>query len=209
MISESYYWKSELLKYSSLIKKSQCSKRRWTSAQYGNLEKNVMIGFYIIRKLIESYKLTNKIVSTNICGIKYQLKKAGIHHFNNHRLDEFYDLENPLDASFSLDFLINQFIHSFIFRPIIEIKDGKLKREYVFTALLFTSDSKKKYLYQIDINEVVNLFKMLGNCNVTSIQWEYAPKKNHLTITTSDKVQEIPEGILKLIQEEEENDVKV
>ena len=202
MISESYYWKSELIKYATFIEKSQCNKKRWTSVQYGNLEKNVMIGFYIIRKLIESHKLTNKIASTNIRGTKFKLIKAGIHHFNNYHLDEFYDLENPLDATFALDFLINQFIHSFIFCPIIDVKNEKPRRKYILMALLFTSDSKKDYLYKIDINEVINIFKVVGNCNVTSIHWKYNPKKNHSSIVTSDVVQEIPETILKLIQED-------
>ena len=128
MIAESYYWRNELLKRAESLKKNKYFNRRWIDSQYGNLEKNVMIGFYIIRKLIESQKLTNKLVSTNLNGLKYPTSKNGITIFNNHRIEEFYDLENPQKAKFKLDFLINQFIHSFIFKPIVSLngKNGKI-----------------------------------------------------------------------------------
>ena len=54
MIGESYYWKKELVKLAIKLDKRTKQKRAWTEAQHGTFEKEITIGFYIIRKLIEA-----------------------------------------------------------------------------------------------------------------------------------------------------------
>ena len=74
MIYESYYWRKELVKLATKLEKRISFSGSWTDSQYGTFEKEIMIGFYMIRKLRDSFKLTNNIISTKISGIKYPSK---------------------------------------------------------------------------------------------------------------------------------------
>jgi len=56
---ESIYWKEDLLKYSKHLQ-PVAKPARWSERIQVNFEKDVTISFFIIRKLIESTKLSFK-----------------------------------------------------------------------------------------------------------------------------------------------------
>ena len=60
MIWESAYWKEELLGHARRIRRRQALKR-WGDCASAGLEKDVLIGFYSIRKLIEAHKVSDEI----------------------------------------------------------------------------------------------------------------------------------------------------
>ena len=60
MIWESQYWKDELLRTASKLNK-RLNQKRWPESSMASLEKEIMIGFYIIYKLIAAHKLSNYI----------------------------------------------------------------------------------------------------------------------------------------------------
>lgn len=115
MIHESIYWKRELTKLSKKLTARIPYKRFWTGAQNGAFEKEVMNGFYMVRKLLESQKLPNIIASTKLIGRKYPNNGTDVHLMNNHRFFEHYDFDNGKDEKFDLKFLINQIVHKLYF----------------------------------------------------------------------------------------------
>lgn len=201
MISESYYWRQELISSAHYLDSKMYHKRRWTDAQYCGIEKATMIGFYIIRKLKEASKLTNMILSTNIRAYKYKSTNTGISLHNSHKWPDFYDLSNKIDCKLDLSFLINQFVHSFIFYPVIT---NCPLYKYHFTSLLFNSDSEKdKFLYEIEIEKIIELFNNIGNSNITYTCRKWNPKKKKYDILNKDEEQDIPPSILDIIKQEE------
>ncbi|WP_370409059.1 hypothetical protein [Tenacibaculum dicentrarchi] len=224
MILESYYWKKELLKTSEKLKKKIKVKKYWTPKKYAKFEKEIMFGFYIIRKLIEANKLTNKIVSTkkeykvhNNLGTKITIR-------NRHSFDEYYDFGNYSIRKSDLKFLNNQFIHSYIFSPIISTVDDyslKLMKNEKLTdeehckihensekeviGIFFNSDKNKdKSIFQIDIKTIIEIFQDVGNCNVTSISMKYNEKKDDWDCVLKDDENKIPNESLELINKLEE-----
>ncbi len=179
------------------------TKRKWTDTQYCGIEKATMIGFYIIRKLKEASKLTNKILSTNIRAYKYKSTNTGISLHNIHKWPDFYDLSSKIGCKLDLSFLINQFVHSFIFYPVIT-NCTLHKYKYHFTSLLFNSDSEKdEFLYEIDIEKIIELFNNIGNSNITYTYRKWNLKKKKFDIRNEDEEQEIPQSILDIIKQEE------
>jgi len=128
MISESYYWRREILKISNRIKRRTENYKEWNDEDYGNFEKDIMFGFYIIRKLMESFKLTNKLGSTKIECSVYPHRGERINFRNNNRFFNFYDFDSKTVKKFDLKFLINQFVHSYIFKPTFDVVDDEIKR---------------------------------------------------------------------------------
>lgn len=61
MVWESHYWKKELVR---AIKRIERKTRQvtWPQRFYARLELDVMISFYMVRKLIEAKKLSQKIL---------------------------------------------------------------------------------------------------------------------------------------------------
>src|SRR5688572_15709380 len=107
MISESYYWKRDLLKLARKLTKRK-SNDFWRESDYGEFEKEIMIGFYIIRKLRHSFKLSNITVSTRVRGRKIPNNGKAIHLLNNHKYSELYNFNKAKRGKFDLPFLANQ-----------------------------------------------------------------------------------------------------
>ncbi|MGE4512550.1 MAG: hypothetical protein AB7E26_01875 [Chryseobacterium sp.] len=194
---EKYYWQKKLSKITASLKNRKHFKKD-SSNIIGELEFNIASGFYIIRKLMEHNKLTNRFISTNVKGVKYPF----LHHkkltpFNAHRWPEFYDLQNKQTAKFDIQFLCNLFIHSFYFVPsaifveehintqfenTLEINDNEYydlckihKRTY--NKILFNSDDKKtEFLYEIDVDKIINIFEEVSLIDITKASIKYNPK---------------------------------
>jgi hypothetical protein len=185
MIYESHYWKTELVKLSKKIAKRVPYKRFWTDAQNGAFEKEVMIGFYIIRKLMESQKLPNRMASTKVKGRKFANNGAAVHLMNNHRFYEFYDFDNGRNEKFDLIFLTNQIIHSYIFSPDFNIDEGS--GEMTLDAIHFCSDDQRNdWLYEIKISSVIDLFNRVGVSVVTEVHLTFDPKKMDYRVVSKD-----------------------
>ncbi len=220
MIHESYYWRKELIIISKNIQKKIKVEKNWSDSKYAKFEKDIMFGFYIIRKLMEAKKLSNIIGST-----KFQLKMFAsngkpITLLNNHRFDENYNFENTKPIKRDLKFLINQFVHSYIFKPIISVVDGKSLKlienekisdeDYIeiyesgdkeLTGILFNSDTdKNKFLYEIDIYKIIEIFEKVGNCNITKVEMIFNPTKGDYDTFQYEGENEISEETKALTQ---------
>ena len=200
MIHESYYWKTELVKLSKKLTARIPYKRFWTDSQNGAFEKEVMIGFYMVRKLLKSQKLPNIIASTKLNGLKYPNNGTDVHLMNNHRFPEHYDFENGKDEKFELKFLINQIVHSYIFSPDFEINEetGDMTLSSIHVC---SDDHRNKWIYEISLKTVIDLFDKVGRSNVTSAHYMYDPQKKDYRVSQSDGVVPIPENIEKFIKQ--------
>ena len=202
MIHESHYWKTELIKLSKKLTKRIPYKRFWTDAQNGAFEKEIMIGFYIVRKLIESQKLPNRLVSTKITGRKFSNNGATVHLMNTHRFYEHYDFDNGKKEKFDLRFLINQIIHSYIFSPDFNINEEN--GEMTLSAIHFCSDDQRnKWIYELNLSTVIELFDKIGNSHVTNSSMTFDDNKKDYRVVHGDGVIPIPkedEEILHLFR---------
>jgi hypothetical protein len=197
MIHESYYWRKELLKTAKTLKSQTKFESEWSDKKYAKFEKQIMFGFYIVRKLLEAKKLTSDFDSKKLECSVYPSNGKKITLMNNHRFDECYDLENSSKEKRELRFFINQFVHSYIFSPIISVTDKdvekqmeneKLTEEEIMeihdnadkeiSGIFFNSDANKdESLFQIELKTIRKLFKEVGSCNVTQITMKYDAKK--------------------------------
>ncbi len=186
MISESYYWKKELVKLSRKLENRKKAKKWWTESQFGTFEKEVMIGFYMIRKLLDAKKLTNALVSKKIKGTKFRNTGIEINWRNNHRYGEFYDFDKPIADKFDLIFLCNQLIHSYIFSPNFDCESEDGIGLKTLRSILFCSDeNRNQWLFELHIDDVIKIFHDLGNDYPNSYQRIYDPKKKDYKIINS------------------------
>jgi hypothetical protein len=155
MISESFYWKSDLLKQAEALRK-RVMQKRWPDASFARCEQAMMLGFYSIRKLTESAKLTHKVSRMSVAVRSYPATGRIVHLMNLHRIDKLYDLNKPRRRTVSLPFLCNQIIHSYVFSLLFH-EGGNL------AGVLVTSDRERsKELLEITVDRIIDVFEKVA-----------------------------------------------
>lgn len=168
MIHESAYWKQPLLETAERLRSFQVA-QELSEEQCAQIERDIFIGFYTVRKLIETVtKLTDATKSLKLQLFCYNSKKAATLR-NNHKIDEVYEFGSQRQETRDLNFVCGRIIHSFVFAPYVG-NHGELE------GILFTSDTDKtKQLYRLNITDVIELFQRVGNDDPVQIAYSVDP----------------------------------
>lgn len=164
MIWESKYWKEPLLRMASRLRRLS-SDRRLTQAQYVQIEKDIFIGFYTVRKLFETITKVSDATKTRKLQLAWHPNRKPVTWQNNHRIDELYDFGITHKEDRDLWFICGRIIHSFIFVPMLSDQGG-------LAGIMFTSDTdKNKRIYSLDIESVIEVFEIVGRDYPGNIEW--------------------------------------
>lgn len=120
------------------------------------IEKDMFISFYSIRKLMDTTKIrdSTKELKVNL-GWSPNLRKVTT--LNKHEIDELYDLDSVESETQSLRFLCNQFVHSYIFEIAVEDNVG-------LCCFYFISDrDRNKKIFFITVRDVISILTLVGN----------------------------------------------
>jgi hypothetical protein len=171
MIWESYYWKTDLLKYAASLKK-RSNQKRWVDASSARCEQTIMLGFYAIRKLAESKKLTDKAAKGSIKIIKRKSKGKVVHYTNYHRAEELYEFDGSgTPSTISIIDLCNQVIHSYAFFLVMNSK-------HQLDGFLVTSDRDRKAgILQVKAVDAIALFEKVGRDDIRDARLTFNEKK--------------------------------
>ncbi|MEE5094209.1 hypothetical protein V2K00_07690 [Pseudomonas alliivorans] len=163
MVWESENWKLPLLKLAKRLAALKGS-RELSEDQLAQIERDIFIGFYSVRRLTETpTKVTDETRAMLLAVSKFANLKP-VTWRNNHRLDELYDFNKGNQEKRSIPFVCGGVIHSFIFAPCVSEEGG-------LSGFFFTSDREKdKFLLFMDIDEVIALFRQVGNDNPSVIE---------------------------------------
>lgn len=154
MIWESCHWKDPLIDLADKIKSWE-NNSKLDEPDFVEIERELMLGFYSIRKLVDSKKLTDRTEEEALTGKSFQNVK-NVNSLNWHKIDQLYDLDSPKITDLKLDFVYNQIIHSYVFQ-ISEDRNG-------FGGIYFCSDYKRnEFLYFISSPELKRILRIVGN----------------------------------------------
>lgn len=170
MIWESAYWKDDLLRLTRILKQKRHQKI-WRESSYAIVEKTVMTGFYIIRKLMEAKKLSDTIVYHKIPVRSHQHRGKSVTLMNWHHVDRHYDLAHRHLTQRTLTWLCNQMIHSYVF--IISLDDKNSLDGFYFTS----ERDRNKAIHYLSLEKVIEVFKMVGTNYPCSSRFVFNPKK--------------------------------
>ncbi len=166
MIWNSAYWKEELFRHANRIRHHQTLKK-WAERSSAGLEKDLMIGFYSVRKLIDAHMVSDEIRDRPLCLKAYPWTGRPVTYLNWEKIDQKYDLEHPVQVTKPLIWVANQMIHSFAFIPGFD-GGGML------VSILFNSDrTRRKHLYSISVDEIISLFEQVWANDPASLQCQF------------------------------------
>jgi hypothetical protein len=155
MIQESCYWKAPLLRSANWLERLHITGAT-AERSLVRIERELFVGFYGIRKLLETFKL-----SPGTRTLKFSLSWSPcvkmVDYMNAHCIEELFDLSVTNTEERNLEFLCNQFVHSYVFSPV-QHKDGKLAGAYI------SSDrTKKDKVFFVHIDHILTAFRTVGS----------------------------------------------
>jgi len=138
MIHESSFWKDDLIKLADRLE-LRLVQTRWGNKNLYTLEKEIFLGFYSIRKLIESQKVSDSLKTKS-----YEINEFPYQGFPESITTHFkvgdYDLSKAKRVRITINQLCNQFIHSHHFLPF-------LSNEKNLVGFFFALITKERLVY--------------------------------------------------------------
>ncbi|HKF04323.1 MAG TPA: hypothetical protein VKB49_18520 [Candidatus Sulfotelmatobacter sp.] len=152
--------------------------KRWLQPSFAGLEQSVMMGFYMLRKLLEAKKLSQSRGASVVRVERFRWNGKPVHRLNWHHLDRMYDLSAREKAQKSVKFLCDQFVHSYIFEPLF-LEDG-------LDGIFVTSDRERaRYLYFLSIDTIIFLFEAVGKDYPSKVSDDVESEKAGLRLYVS------------------------
>ncbi|MCU8021543.1 MAG: hypothetical protein WC024_20980 [Shewanella sp.] len=156
MISDSVPWKQECLKIAGKLAK-RYNQKKWSDRSLFTLEKEVFLGLFALRKLMESNKVSDAVKNREVQLAIYPANEKPITLLNQHKFPELYDLYAGQKEAVKYWDLCNQFIHSSIFAPFVPTGSS-------LVGFYIASDwAKKKKLYYVQLKVLVEMLESVGN----------------------------------------------
>lgn len=176
MIWDSVPWKQEIERRASSLRRRK-KQKRWGAASVAKLEQDVFYAAFAVRKLIQSFKVSDEVESLTIVAEKYPptIKTADV--MNWRQIDKLYDLSKKGTHRFCPEALCNQIIHSFAFIPCRDDQTDALSGFFV------VSDHRKdEELYFLDIDEVIKMLEAVANDNIESSIGRRDPESGEMEV---------------------------
>ncbi len=173
---ESRFWKVDLLNYAKKFKPVK-NPPKWTEKRHVNFEKDIIVSFFIIRKLAECYKLSSKTLKHKM--MIYRIPCIGrVDNFNYSDFEKLYDFNSQEEVGKDVKFVSNQLIHG---RALL----GHCEKNGNYSGIFMTSDfERQKFLYHIPILEIIKILEIAGNDYPSSLHmvrdedWEFIVTTN-------------------------------
>jgi len=175
---ESCYWKEDLLEHARELKPDKKPKR-WTEKRHVNFEKKISISFFIIRKLLESNKLSPKSKSYTAQIFRARCISSSVNNLNYWDIGNLYNLDNEEKVYKKIRFISNQFIHGGAI-------NAYRNQDRNWGGLYTCSDFERaKYIYRISIEEIIKIFQIVGKDYPHSISYTYCSKEKDYVVETN------------------------
>jgi len=175
---ESCYWKEDLLLHAKRLKPVKTPKR-WSEKLVVNFEKELIISFFCIRKLFETYKVSEKSREYRASVFCYAPTGKKITWNNQWDIDEIYDLQKEKKTTKGIIFLANQLIHSC---TLFAYREKDRNWGGVFACSDF---ERNKTIYRIPLKEIINIYELVGNDYPSSMTMKWDKKTDDYKIETN------------------------
>lgn len=156
MIDQSHHWKEPLVRAANWMQRAKFDSAD-PDRTLVRLEREIFIGFYAIRKLLDTMKVTDKTRAMSFT-LKYVPAIGKVDFLSWHHIEVNYDHDSVHSEERDFLFLCNLFIHSYVYTPFID--DDRIAGVYVASDRI-----RSKKLYIIDLTQIILAFRSVGRDN--------------------------------------------
>ena len=175
---ESVYWKEVLAKIANSIRPSK-RPVRWTERARCVVERDLMIGVFMIRRLIELHKVSSATRDMLMSVFSCPSRGKPVHFMNAHQIDEVYDLGKERAQVKKPLYVSNQFIHAYT-SYVVRDKSRDWSDVYIVSDY-----DRNTCIWRIPIPEVRRLFRVAAGDDVREMRLLYNEQKGDYDVHTS------------------------
>jgi hypothetical protein len=175
---DSCYWKEELDRIARTISHKK-KPARWSERGHGIIERDIMIGFFIVRRLIELRKVSSATRDHALTVYSCPTRGKNVTRLNNHRIMELYTLEKEKRDKKKPLYLSNQFIHAY---TSFVVRDDSRNWSDMYVVSDF---DRNDYIWRIPISEIHSIFKIAEQDYPHSIRSVYCDKMGDYEVSTN------------------------
>ena len=159
MISDSVPWREELLKVAIALER-RAELKRWTTRTGFLVERDLMVGMFTIRRLIESAKTSSMLPRERVSFGMHPLTGRVPGIYDRWAYWEYYAMDSKRQTELTVQELVSLFIHSFVLEFYPQSEHGPA------TIWVVSDHDRHKWLYSISFARVAALFRRVGNEDV-------------------------------------------
>lgn len=148
---ESCYWKEALLATAQSLRPVK-NPPRFSERRLCILERDVMVGFFMVRKLIETHKLGPKTKDLKLIVYSCPCTKEDPTWYDNFHFWDAYDIDNERRETKKPLYIANQFVHSVASHPV---RGDDRNWQDIFVMSDF---DRKNCIWRVPISEIRRLF---------------------------------------------------
>jgi hypothetical protein len=175
MIFNTRYWKDELKRLAKALRR-HAKQRRWVAASDASVEKCVMVGFYAIRKMLESFHPALK-APASVRVTAFPRNSTKLSPISWPEVGEAFDLTKPCRETLKLKVACNQVIRSHFFSLWLG-PDRTLRGVFLCSDRL-----KAQKVYRLDLDTIVALFDGIVDSRLTAASLaHFYPDNNRVTM---------------------------
>lgn len=162
MIDDSVPWKEDLLRLAQRLQ-SKAAQQRWVERTGYLVERDIMIGAFSVRKLVESKKISGEVEQMRWPVTRHLLAGPVPDAWNRWSYWESFDLERGQQTTLKTVELCNVVVHSFVFGFNGDEVTG------LWDGIFVTSDWKRREcLYFVPVESLTGLFQAVGADDVVT-----------------------------------------
>jgi len=175
---ESCYWKEELKRIAKSIRRTE-RPARWSERALCIVERDLMLGFFMVRRLIELHKVSTLTRNFQMRVFSCPTRGKHVTRLNHHRIDELYNLDNEERQTKKPLYLSNQFIHAY---TSFVMRDESRNWSDVYIVSDF---DRNDCIWRIPVAEVHRLFTIAAQDYPHSIQEVFNEEQGDYNVSTN------------------------
>ena len=174
---ESCYWKEELKRISTLVQ-PVARPSRWTERRHCVIERDLMIGFFIVRRLIELHKVSPKVRAFPMEIYSSPNLGRNVTLLNRGDLDGLYDISNERKQTKKPLYVSNQFIHAY---TSFVARDESRNWESMY---VFSNFDRTDCIWRVPIITIRALFDLTSSDYPHTMSFTYNEQKRDYDVSS-------------------------
>lgn len=175
---ESYYWKEELHRIAWSIRHVP-KPPRWSERGHCVVERDLMVGFFILRRLIESHTVSTATRDQLLNVFSYLARGKKVTRLNGYDVCELYDLDREVPATKKPGYIANQFIHAY---TSFVARDESRNWSDVFVV---SDYDRNDCIWRIPISEISRIFRTAAEDYPNSVKMVFNAEKGDYDVQTN------------------------
>ena len=175
---ESCYWKEELRRIARSIRRVP-KPARWSDRAHCIVERDLMIGFFMLRRLIDLHKVSTATRDQILNVFSYKARGKNVTRLNGHRVWELYDLEREVPTAKKPLYIANQFIHAY---TSFVARDESSNWSDVF---LVSDYDRNDCIWRVPIPEIRRIFSTAADDYPSQMNMVFNSEKRDVDVQTN------------------------